>query len=106
MGEKKKHDGPGRPRLHADTKLMVIRVPVRVHDILVGAIATIKMVERDVRMPTPMVLIEALKARFKQLSNRDPALVEKALRGLDRALESYEHVEPLAKRHKAARGVK
>jgi hypothetical protein len=31
MGEKKKHDGPGRPRLHADTKLMVIRVPVRVH---------------------------------------------------------------------------
>jgi hypothetical protein len=46
------------------------------------------MVEQDVRMPTPMVLIEALKARFKQLSNRDPALVEKALRGLDRALES------------------
>jgi hypothetical protein len=103
MSEKKKHDGPGRPRLHADTKLMVIRVPVRVHDILVGAIVEVKMLEQDVRMPTPMVLIEALKARLKQLSNREPARVEKALRGLDRALESYEHVEPLAKKNTAKR---
>jgi hypothetical protein len=106
MSEKKKHNGPGRPRLHADTRLMVIRVPIRVHDILVAAIVTIKMVEQDVRMPTPMVLIEALKARLRQLENRRPRDVERALKNLDRALESYEHVEPLAKRHKAARGVK
>jgi hypothetical protein len=103
MTEKKKHEGPGRPRLHADTKLLVVRVPVRVHDILVAAIVTIKMMEQDVRMPTPMVLVEALKARLKQLSNRNPERVERMLRGLDRALESYEHVEPLAKRNAAKR---
>ena len=49
------------------------------------------------RIPTPYVLIEALRARLKQLANRDPQQVESALKALDRASLSYEHVEPLTK---------
>ena len=56
-------------------------------------------------MPIPLVLIEALRARLKQLSNRDPLAVECYLKSLDRALLSYEHVEPLAlARKKKLRG--
>ena len=35
-----KKRGPGRPQLHAETKLIVIRVPVRVFDMLNGVIST------------------------------------------------------------------
>ena len=54
------------------------------------------MLEQDVRMPIPLVLIEVLRARLKQLSNRDSLAVERCLKSLDRALLSYEHVESLA----------
>jgi uroporphyrinogen-III synthase len=40
---------------------------------------------------------EALRARLKQLANRNPEQVDAALKALDRASLSYEHVEPLTK---------
>jgi hypothetical protein len=76
---------------------MVIRVPEEVGTVIEGVIAMVKVLEGDVRIPTPYVLIEALRARLKQLANRDPQQVESALKALDRASLSYEHVEPLTK---------
>jgi hypothetical protein len=96
MVEKKR--GPGRPQLHKKgTRLMVIRVPEEVGTVIEGVISRVKVLEGDVRIPTPYVLIEALRARLKQLANRDPQRVESALKALDRASLSYEHVEPLTK---------
>jgi hypothetical protein len=97
-----KKRGPGRPQLHKKgTRLMVIRVPEEVGTVIEGVIGRIKVLEGDVRIPTPYVLIEALRARLKQLANRNPEQVDAALKALDRASLSYEHVEPLTKLRQA-----
>jgi hypothetical protein len=99
-----KRRGPGRPQLHAETKLMAFRVPAEVGEIIGAVISSIKLMEQDAYMPAPMVLIEALRARLKQLGNRNPARVAIDLRKLDRAMRSYEHVEVLDRQRKAKRG--
>jgi hypothetical protein len=93
----------GRPQVHGETKLMQFRVPLEVATILQSVISTIRTLEQDSYMPAPVVLIAALRARVKQLVNRNPAQVEKALKGLDRAMLNYEYVERLDKQRKAKR---
>jgi hypothetical protein len=104
MAEKKR--ARGRPQVHGETKLMQFRVPLEVATIIQSVINTIKTLDQDSYMPAPVVLISALRARVKQLGNRNPVMVEKAVRALDRASRHYEYVEVLDKQRKAKRGVK
>ena len=84
----------GRPRLHAETKLVQFRVPVEVANTIEGVVATLKLVNQDVHTPSPVLLMEALRMRLNQLQNRNPKLVEKAVRSIDRALDAhYSHVK-------------
>ena len=74
--------GRGRPKLHPNGMTTVsIRVPAeqaaRVH----GLLATIKLIEQRPHDRDSLVLIEALEQRVASLGNRNPALVEQALRG-------------------------
>jgi hypothetical protein len=92
MTEKKKR-GPGRPRLHKETTLVTFRAPVQVAVIIKGIIEGIKVIDQSIDAPNPVILIECLRARLKQLGNRNPKLVESMTRGLDRAMKHYEHVE-------------
>jgi hypothetical protein len=43
--------------------------------------------------PAPLILIDAFRARLKQLGNRPSETVAKAERALDRAMSHYEHVK-------------
>ena len=84
----------GRPRLHAETKLVQFRVPVEVAITIEGAVAVLKLVNQDVHTPSPVLLMEALRVRLNQLQNRNPKLVERTVRSIDRALDAhYSHVK-------------
>jgi len=69
-----KKRGPGRPQLHKKgTRLMVIRVPEEVGTVIEGVISRVKVLEGDVRIPTPYVLIEARSNAFSALSTCNKA---------------------------------
>ena len=53
-------------------------------------------------MPAPMVLIESLRARLKQLGNQNPLQVDRAMKKLDGALTFYGYVERLDKQRKGS----
>jgi hypothetical protein len=88
-----KKRGPGRPRLHKETTLVTFRAPVQVATIIKGIIEGIKLIDQGRDTPAPVILIDALRARLKQVGNRNPKLVESMTKSLDRAMTHYEHVE-------------
>jgi hypothetical protein len=98
-----KKRGRGRPQVHSETKLMQFRVPIEVETLINTVISSIKVLDQDAYKPAPMVLIEALQARLKQLGNRNPTRVAIDLKKLDKALTHYEYVERLDKQRKAKR---
>ena len=84
----------GRPRLHKSEGVTVaFRTSRQVAEAITGALATIKLASQEPHTPTAMIVIDCLKLRLKQLGNRMPKEVERALRGLDRALDDYPHVK-------------
>jgi hypothetical protein len=85
--------GVGRPRLHKETTLLTFRVPVEVAVSLKSVLSAIRLVTQERDTPAPVFLIDALRARLKQLGNRQPETIAKANRSLDRAMTHYDHVE-------------
>jgi hypothetical protein len=83
----------GRPRLHKETTLLTFRVPVEVATQLKSVISGIRLASAEVDTPAPLILIDAFRARLKQLGNRPSETVAKAERALDRAMSHYEHVK-------------
>jgi hypothetical protein len=92
MTEKKKR-AVGRPRLHKETTLLTFRVPVEVATSLQSVLSAIKLVRGERDTPYSLVLIDAFRARLKQLGNQLPEVVAKANRSLDKAENHYKHIK-------------
>ncbi len=74
--------GRGRPRIHPSGMTTIsIRVPVEDAARVNRLLATIKLIEQRTHDRDSLVLIEALEQRVTNLGNRNPELVEQALRG-------------------------
>jgi len=94
MAEKQKR-GRGRPRVHKEdsTKIVSFRVPLEVAAVIENAIATIKLAGQQTNSPSPVILLDALKARLKQLSNRMPDQTNRAVARIDKVMNHYEYLE-------------
>lgn len=97
MSQKKpaKPRRPGRPRVHKEdsTKIVSFRVPVEVADAITHAVATIKLAGQQAHDPSPVVILDALKARLKQLSNTLPGKVNYAIKVIDESMSHYAYLE-------------
>jgi len=94
MAEKPKR-GRGRPRVHKEdsTKIVSFRVPLEVAAVIGNAIATIKVAGQQTHSPSPVIILDALKARLKQLNNRLPDQASRAVARIDKAMQHYEYLE-------------
>jgi hypothetical protein len=88
-----KKRGRGRPKLHKDTRMVAFRASMKAGDTILGIISFIRTLTQEVDVPAPLIVLDALKARLKQLHNRNPAQVERKLKLIDEAIDSYEHVK-------------
>jgi hypothetical protein len=86
----------GRPRVHKEdsTKVVSFRVPEDVAGVIEHAIAVIKLAGQQSHDPNPVIVLDALKARLKILSNRLPQKVNQAIKLIDeKAMPHYEYLE-------------